>query len=131
MKYTTADMRPHLRTLLADASINELADRLGISQTTIKTIAGGKRYGKVHDGVSKAILNATSTLSVDETGDPVRSMIDGFRAGKRAAAKKRSEWSEREFAIALDITLSAPVAARLLGCSATTVRAERDEWLFE
>ena len=61
-------------------------------------------------------------------------MIDQLRdeINEEATSKRyRKNWDEEDYRVALDRSIMASEAASIIGCSASAVYNERDEWLFE
>jgi len=61
-------------------------------------------------------------------------MIDQLRdeINEEASSKRyRKNWDEEDYRVALDQSILASAAARIIGCSTSAVYNERDEWLFE
>lgn len=61
-------------------------------------------------------------------------MIDQLRdeINEEATSKRyRKNWDEEDYRVALDRSISAESAARIIGCASTTVKNERADWLFE
>lgn len=61
----------------------------------------------------------------------LRDFIDSARATTTILRRPRTDWDEQDYAVALDLRLTAHEAAQRIGVHAETVKRERQQWVFE